>query len=67
MSNRQTLKKINDMTAAALEAMTDEQLEAMADKEIDLSDFTDGELESIKSGNANRELLRRVEATRTTK
>lgn len=66
MSARQTLKKINEMTLAALEAMTDEQLEAMADKEVDLSGFSVGELESIKNGTASRELMRRVELTRTT-
>lgn len=67
MSNRQTLKKINDMTVAALEAMTDEQLQAMADQDPhDLTGFTVGELENIKNGTASRDLMRRVELTRTT-
>lgn len=66
MSARQNLKRINDMTLAALEAMTDEQLQAMADPEIDLSGFSVGELESIKNGTASRDLMRRVELTRTT-
>lgn len=66
MSNRQSLKKINDMTLAALESMTDDQLETMADKEVDLSGFSVGELESIKNGTASRELIRRVELTRVT-
>jgi hypothetical protein len=67
MSNRQTLNKVNKMTVAALEAMTDEQLQAMAEEDPhDLSGFTNGELDSIKSGTASRELMRRVEATKIT-
>ncbi len=61
------LQKVNQMKAEWLQGLSDEELDAIADKDLDLSGFTDQELSSIVHGTASRELLRRVEATRTTK
>lgn len=57
------LQKVNQMKAEWLRGLSDEELDAMADKGLDLSGFTNHELDQIINNTATPELLARVEAT----
>ena len=57
------LQKVNLMKAEWLKSLSDSELDAIADKEVDLSGFTDHELDSIINGTASPALLARIKKT----